>query len=226
MIQVILWVTALAQFVIAILSFINGGLVRKTVIGAIVMICGTAWTAVLLFASYLVTKDNIVLLNQLIMIVGVILFYFVCLLGLSFIEIKAKVFYLIAFLMAIPATVLSLSPILAFQLYFVDLRVLDDGEVILKTNPVGFIIIVLVLLIYVGVALASLVLARKRAETKLGKKLVLFVIIGVVLGFLSPLIFNVANAEVHELHPLGPFGLLAMAFLTYSALVKHGDDRL
>lgn len=226
LINMILLVTALAQFVIAVLSFINGGLARKTIVAAIVMICGAAWTVILLSATYIANDNNLALLNQLVVVIAVILFYFVALLGLSFLDLKAKLFYLLGALLTIPGICMSLAAFFAFDLFFLELWMLDNGSVHLKINPPAVMLFVVLIIAYVGTAIAALLIARKRAQSKLGKKLIRNVIIGVILGFLSPMIFNVANAEVHELHVLGPFGLLAMAFFTYSAFVKHGDDSL
>lgn len=223
-ILIILLVTAIAQFVIAILSFINGGLVRKTIFAAIVMLLGAVWTFI--FSNvFPLTETNVVLINQVVIIIGVILFYFVSLLGLSFLDIKAKKFYLLALLMSTPVICTSVAAVLNIGLFFPSLYV-DGDTVHLEANFATLGMTVVMMVAYVGTAVAALIVARKRATTKLGKKLIRNVIIGIIIGFLFPVIFNIANAEVHEAHMIGPFGLLAMALLSYSALVKHGDDQL
>jgi len=224
LIQMILWITAIAQIVVAVMSFINGGLARRTIIASLTMLTGAAWT-IILSTSWALDDTNIYFVNQLVMLVGMLMYYMISLLGLSFTEIKSKIFYPLALLFSMPAVCMAIAITFRINLFIPDVQITAD-DVILTTNPFGLLLIALTMVVYVGLGIANLILARKQANTVLGRKLIRNVIIGFVLAFISPLVFNVANAEVHELHPLGPIGLLAMAILTYSALVSHGDDEL
>jgi len=229
LIQAILWVTAVAQFVVAVMSFINGGLARKTIVGALAMMVGAVWT-VTFALTWELSEEDVFFANQVVISLGMVLMYFFCLLGMAFQEIKAKYFYISSVLMALPIISICLSVIYAINFYIpeIDMVVLEDGstKIRLVTNPLGFGMIAFVGLLYVGIGTASLVYARKHAETARGKKLIRNVIIGLMIGFWSPMIFNLANAEIHEVHWIGPVGLLAMAILVYTTLTHHGDDEL
>jgi len=224
-INLILWVTAIAQFVVAVMSFINGGLARRTIIASLMMISGAIFAIILTFNS-LITDENAFFFNQFIMIVCCCLFYLMTLLGISYVHITSKSFYTIAVSSLIPMLCMMASIVFRIDLYFPSIEASEAGKVTLTSNPLGLLVIGMMIVTYVSIGIVSLVIARKQASSALGKKLIRNIIIGITIGTLAVMIFNLANAEVHELHPIGPIGMLVMTILIYSALVKHGDDEL
>jgi len=225
--EIILWVVVVISFILAVLVFINGGLSRRSISYALLMLAGCIWAIFNLLAIWFndVMPDYKFQFDVGVIAITALLCFSTFMLALSFIRLSKKQFALISIASLIPALILQLfmiDPLFIYTGYIFD----DDNMLRLTFNPFGMAVQIIFVLVYAALTVWLYIIALKQARTSIGKQLIRITMIGFIIGYSFGLIFNVALAEVHDFHWVAPACILILAITSYKAVIKHGEDEL
>ena len=222
--NVILWACVLIGLALGVFGFIQGGLNRKSIWFAVIMVISASWAITILLAFGGDAEFQVVNAGW-INLPPILMFYAAPQLALAFVDVPKKVSWLIYGLSLV--TVIILSSLILFAPNFLILGAHGEGDaMVLDFNPVSLIMFGFQLILLAAVTMVVMLKAMKQARTALGKKLIRNVIIGYFCGFVAGGVFNIAMSSMHWIHWVGPTATLFFAFTMYAAVVKYGADEV
>jgi len=219
-------VAALVYAVLAIMSFINGGLSKRSILFALFMFAGASWAiqSFLDVSSY----DLFLMMTRLIYVTFSMIFYLFLLFSLTFLTMSNKQFALIA------ALGFALWLLTALFAWFAPGKLIIEDVVV---HPDGYIdgIVYNVIGMIMGTLLPSMpcifggiiaqTMAKKQTDSVDGKRILKTVLICSYVFVSFVLVFNLLFSTVHEAHWIGPLSILLVGFAFYGSVVKHADDQ-
>jgi len=225
-INLILWICVAVGLVLGVLSFIYGGLSKRSVWFAITMIVAAAW-AVMMLISYANDAEFQNTAAGWLNLPPVLLFYTAPMMALTYVTIPDRVRKLIQILAIIPVVVFSSLMVFAPNFLLLYASSGPDGtDYLLEFNQVTILQLGINLILLTVATMIIMTRARKEARTPLGKKLMRNVMIGFLCGFLLGALFNLLMSNLHWWHWLGPTATLIYAFTMYTAVIKYGSDEV
>jgi len=225
-INLILWLCVAVGLVLGVLSFIYGGLSKRSVWFAITMIVSAAWSIMMLI-SYANDAEFQIGAAGWLNLPPVLLFFTTPMMALTYVNIPTWARRVIYVLAMIP--VILFSSLMVFAPNFLLLYASsgpDGTQYLLEFNPVTIIQLGISIVLLTIVTMIIMVRAIKEARTSLGKKLMRNVMIGFLCGFLLGALFNLVMSDLHWWHWLGPTATLIYAFTMYRAVIKYGADEV
>ena len=220
--------SAVIYGVLAILSFINGGLSKRSILFSLLMLLGILWS-VGMFVT-VESFDVFVGMTRYIYIMLSSIMFLLMLFSLSFLPLTGKQYWAIAGAAAVLWSFTALFALMAPGTGLIlDVDIADGGAIVenIVYNPMGMVGGGLFTLIpFMIVAIVSLAKALRQSKSASGKRIIKNVLVGacIFVGFI--LIFNAFFATNHDMHWLGPMSILFVGFIFYSSVIRHAEDDL
>jgi len=222
--NVILWACIIIGLLLGAFGFIFGGLNRKSVWFAVIMVLSSTWAMTIFLAfggDAQFQIDNAAWINM----PPILLYYAMPQLALAFVDIPKKVRWYGYFCSLI--TVGIFLSLMFFGPNFLLLSAHGEGDaMVLEFNPVTLVMLGFQIIFLAILTAIVMVRAMRQARTELGRKLIRNVIIGYFCGFVAGGVFNIAMSSMHWIHWVGPTATLFFAFTMYAAVVKYGADEV
>jgi len=208
------------------LSFINGGLSKKTIIYTLMMIAGAVWT-ISVHTMTTTEPDNILISVPINWVCIVIIYAMMLLFSLTFLHIEKKAWYrLVAVILVALVTQILIQLLLPDGKRFVYIEGADGvwSYYAIILSPMT-VLLILYIVAHAATSIVVLARARKQAETELGRKLISGVLIGSCVLVALNFIFNLIITDL-DLHRIDTLFVVLTAMPFYRAVIKHGDDDL
>lgn len=220
-------ITVAVYLVLAVMSFINGGLSKKTVVFSILMFLGMFWALEMLMLDG-GSEESFIWISRFNYVVVISIYYTIMMFGLNFLKLTRKQWLLILLITALPLLCVYVYAVLGSGALIVSYLDMANApaKVIVEFAPAGTIGVTLPALAYGMTGLAAIIRARKQSTTEYGKKLIGGLLLGFALFFSFNVVFNLVLGNLHEAHFIGPTSILLACVPFYRAVVKHGDDEL
>ena len=223
-------IAILVYAVLAVLSFINGGLSPRSIFFAIVMVLGGAWVAISAFMAA-GTADAFADMIRITFTVLTLLYLFMMLFSLTLIRnMSSKQFGLVtavtSFMVLTFIVIIWMIPVS---------KILTSFEVTTPEWSMGqtvvgyanfYMIIAQIVIMSLGLTSIAIQTIAYRAATGRIKGIIRNTLISVVVFAVFNLVFNLGFADLHEMHWIGPLSVLIVGPIFYSSVIKHSDDDL
>ena len=221
-------ISAVVYGVLAILSFINGGLSKRSILFSLLMATGILWS-VGMFVT-VESFDVFVGMTRYIYIMLSSLMFLLMLFSLTFLSLTRKQYWLVV---GVCGVLWLFAALFAFFApgtgLILNVDIADGGRIVenIEYNPMGLIGGgMMTVFPFMVVSIVSLALAFRQSQSAGGKRVIKSVLIGacVFAGFI--LVFNVFFASNHDMHWMGPMSILIIGFMFYNSVIKHAEDDL
>lgn len=210
---------------LAIMSFINGGLSKRSILFSLFMFAGAGWAiqTFLDVGSY----DLFLMMTRLIYTTFSLIFYLFLLFSLTFLNLSNKQFTMVAGLgLVMWATTALFTWLVPGKYVIEDVTIHANGYIDgISYGMIGMLVGTLMPSIpCIVLGLIAQTRARKQTMTVTGKRILKTVLICSYVFVSFVMIFNLGFSTVHEAHWIGPMSILLVGFAFYGSVVKHADD--